>query len=89
MGLLAGFRSAFPDIRMTVESQIAEGDTVVTVWTGRGTHKGDLSGIAPTGRTVDLHGVTLDRFEAGVVIEHREFFDQLGMMQQLGVIPPR
>jgi predicted ester cyclase len=86
-GLIAGFRSAFPDLEITVDSQVAEGDTVATVWTARGTHQGDLQGIAPTGRTVNLHGVTIDRFEGGGVIEHREFFDQLAFMQQLGVIP--
>lgn len=85
--LLVGFRSAFPDITMTVEDQVAEGDTVVTIWTGRGTHKGPLQDLEATGESITLNGVSIDRFEGEKVIEHREVFDQLGMLQQLGAIP--
>jgi steroid delta-isomerase-like uncharacterized protein len=85
--LLVGFRSAFPDMKMTVENQIAEGDSVVTIWTGRGTHTGPMQDLEATGKSITLSGVSIDRFEGNKVIEHREIFDQLGMLQQLGAMP--
>jgi steroid delta-isomerase-like uncharacterized protein len=85
--LVAMYRNAFPDIRTTIDDVIAEGDKVVIRWTGRGTHKGELMGIAPTGKTVTVTGIGIDRIANGKIVEHWESFDQLGMMQQLGVIP--
>ena len=87
IGLWAGFRAAFPDIEVTVEDQIAEGDGVVTRWTARGTHQGDLQGLAPTGKRLALSGVSIDRLVDGKVVEHWEYYDQLDMLQQLGVAP--
>ena len=89
MGLLAAFRSAFPDLHISINSQVAEGDTVVTLWTFTGTQRGELQGIPPSGKKVTMDGVSVDRFEGKAVIDHREFFDQLGMLQQLGAIPAK
>ncbi len=82
------FFTAFPDVRVTIEDQVAEGDRVTTRWTSHGTHTGDLMGIAPTGKSVTITGISIDRFENGKVVESWDNFDQLGMLQQLGVVPP-
>ena len=55
------YRTAFPDLRVTIEDIIAEGEIVMTRWSCRGTHKGDLSGIAPTGNPFTISGMTVDR----------------------------
>ncbi|MBI3959287.1 MAG: ester cyclase [Chloroflexi bacterium] len=82
------FVAAFPDMELTVEDQVAEGNAVVSRWTFRGTHQGELQGIPPTGKQVICSGVSIDRVANGKVVEHWIEFDQLGMMQQLGVVPP-
>jgi steroid delta-isomerase-like uncharacterized protein len=81
------FREAFPDFHSEIEDQIAEGDKVVTRWTMRGTHQGEFRGIAPTGNELEITGIGIFRFSGGKVVESWDNFDQLGMMQQLGVIP--
>ncbi len=81
------FRQAFPDFHSTIEDQIAEGDKVVTRWTMHGTHQGEFRGIAPTGNRITVTGIGIFRFSDGKVVESWDNFDQLGMMQQLGVIP--
>jgi steroid delta-isomerase-like uncharacterized protein len=78
---------AFSDIRVAVEDQVAEGDKVVSRWTATGTHTGDLMGIPPTGRRVEISGVTINRFSGGKIAEDWYQSDDLGMMQQLGVVP--
>lgn len=83
----ASFLQAFPDLRVTVDDMVADDEHLVTRWTARGTHLGDLMGIAPTGRTVTFGGMALDRFEDGKTAEHWEVMDQVGLMQQLGVMP--
>jgi steroid delta-isomerase-like uncharacterized protein len=82
----AGLRRAYPDLEITIEDQIAEGDKVVTRFTSRGTHQGELWGIAPTGRKVEVSSVSTNRIEGGKIVEHWTSADRLGMMQQLGVI---
>jgi steroid delta-isomerase-like uncharacterized protein len=82
------FRSAFPDFHTTIEDQIAEDDKMVTRWTMRGTHEGEFRGIAPTGRQISVTGIGIFRFSDGKVVESWDNFDQLGMMQQLGAVPP-
>jgi steroid delta-isomerase-like uncharacterized protein len=83
----SAFLSAFPDIHLHIDDLLAEGDRTVLRWSAHGTHKGELMGIPATGKTVNLTGIAIDRFENGQSVEHWEIFDQLGMMQQLGVIP--
>lgn len=79
--------AAFPDLHVEVEDLVTDGGKVVTRYSVRGTHKGELMGIPPTGRQVSIGGIAIDRFENGRSIEHWEYYDQMGMMQQLGVIP--
>ncbi|MBI3304185.1 MAG: ester cyclase [Deltaproteobacteria bacterium] len=57
--LVATYRTAYPDTRFTIEEQVAEGDKVVTRWTARGTHKGELRGIAPTGKRITVTGISI------------------------------
>jgi steroid delta-isomerase-like uncharacterized protein len=85
--LVTVYRNAFPDVRFTIDEQIAEGDKVVTRWTADGTHQGELVGIPATGKTSTVTGITVDRFVNGKIAESWGIFDQFGMMQQLGVIP--
>ena len=82
------FRTAFPDIKFTIEDQIAEGDKVVNRWTYTATHKGELMGISPTGVQVTVTGITIGRYAGGKVLEIWVNSDALGLMQQLGVVPP-
>ena len=86
-GVVATLHSAFPDYEITIEDQVAEGDKVVTRYTGRGTHQGELMGIAPTGKSVELTGISVQRVSGGKLVEEWGEWDQLGMMRQLGVIP--
>ena len=81
------YRTAFPDIHLTMEEVIAEGEIVMTRWSCRGTHKGDLSGIAPTGKQINISGVTIARLANGKLAESWVNWDALGLMQQLGVVP--
>jgi steroid delta-isomerase-like uncharacterized protein len=85
-GFVGMYRGAFPDGHTTVEDSIAEGDKVAYRWTFRGTHRGELMGILPTERQVTITGMTVDRI-SGKIEEEWNNFDQLGMLQQLGVAP--
>jgi steroid delta-isomerase-like uncharacterized protein len=80
--------TAFPDLRHTVEDQIAEGDKVVTRLTARGSHQGSFQGVGPTGRQVAIRDIMITRIKAGQIIELWAQFDALGLLQQLGVLPP-
>lgn len=84
---IIGYRDAFPDLRITIEQQVAEGEFVTTRWTGRGTHQGDLMGMAATGKQGTVTGITIDRIVDGKFVESWTNWDTLGLMQQLGVIP--
>ena len=85
--LITMYRNAFQDMKLTIDQQIAEGDTVVTRWTATGIHRGELFGVPPTGRTVSVQGVLVSRIVNGKVVEENELYDALGMMRQLGVVP--
>jgi steroid delta-isomerase-like uncharacterized protein len=85
--LVMVYRNAFPDVQFTIDEQIAEGDKVVTRWSAHGTHKGELAGIPPTGKSATVTGMGVDRIVNGKIVESWGLFDQFGMMQQLGVIP--
>ncbi len=85
---LSGYLAAFPDMNFTVEDVIAEGDQVVTRWTMRGTHRGEIEEFGPpTGKQVELEGITIHRIEDGKIVEEWERYDNLGVMQQLGLAP--
>jgi len=80
--------SAFPDAQVTVEDMIAEGDKVVTRYTIRGTHQGETEDFGPpTGKQVELKGITIHRFEDGQIVEEWEAYDNLSMLKQLGLAP--
>jgi steroid delta-isomerase-like uncharacterized protein len=85
--LVTMYRNAFPDVRFTVDEQIAEGDNVVTRWTADGTHKGELQGLPATGKSSTVTGIAIDRIVNGKIAASWGIFDYFGMMQQLGVIP--
>jgi predicted ester cyclase len=81
-------RSAFPDLRFTIEEQVVEGDRALHRLVGRGTHRGDFMGVPPTGRAVMATGMNINRFADGKLVESWGVIDVLGIMQQLGVVPP-
>jgi steroid delta-isomerase-like uncharacterized protein len=81
------YLAGFPDGRITIDEQLAEGDLVATRWTGRGTQQGELMGIPPTGKQVTVSGITISRVKGGKVVEEWSNWDTLGMLQQLGVVP--
>jgi steroid delta-isomerase-like uncharacterized protein len=80
-------RAAFPDIAFAVDDQIAERDRVVTRWTARGTHTGEFRGTPPTGKSGRIAGITIARIADGAVAECWTSADELGLLQQLGVVP--
>ena len=84
---ISGYRAAFPDLKITVEEQIAEGEYVTTRWSAKGTHEGDLMGIAPTGKQATVTGISIDKIVDGRFVESRTNWDNLGLLQQLGVVP--
>jgi len=79
--------SAFPDIHVTFEDEMAVGDKVVIRWTVRATHKGALRDIPATGKPVTWTGITIVRVADGKIVEQWQEVDLLGLMQQLGAIP--
>lgn len=83
----AMLRAAFPDLELTVEDQVADGDRVAYRWTARGTHRGELLGLAPTGQPVALTGIAIMRLAGGQIVELWEHYDTLGLLQQLGARP--
>ena len=85
--LVSGHLAAFPDLRVTIEDLIAEGDKVVARLTYRGTHQGEFQGIPPTGKTVAMSSIDLVRIAGGKIVEEWESPDNLGLLQQLGIIP--
>jgi predicted ester cyclase len=70
-----------------IHDQIAEGDKVVTRKVFHGTHHGELMGVAPTGREVQIEVIDIVRVEGGQIVEHWNVVDRLGLLQQLGVLP--
>jgi predicted ester cyclase len=86
-GLATMLRTAFPDLHFTIEELVAEGDLVAGRLTMSGTHEGPLMGTPPTGRSAHQDHMHFVRFRDGKAVEHWGVRDDLGMMQQLGVIP--
>ena len=85
--LTAMFRQAFPDSYFTVADMMAERDRVATRKTFHGTHQGEFMGILPTGQQVSMGLIDIVRIADGRVVEHWSMGDNLGMMQQLGIVP--
>jgi predicted ester cyclase len=80
--------TAFPDLRATIQDIIAEGDKVVDRMTCEGTHQGMFMGASPTGKHVKWSFININRIVDGKVVEHWAEVDTMGIMQQLGLIPP-
>ena len=88
--LIGTYHTGLPDARWDVEEMIAEGDKVVTRWIGSGTHTGVLQGnppIPPTGKKVKVNGVWIHRISGGKIVETWNYWDMMGMLKQLGVLP--
>ncbi len=81
------YGTSFPDQQFTVDDLVAEGDKVVLRWTVRGTHQGELMGVAPTGKQVTVTGITIYRLADDKIAEEIANWDTYGLMQQLGAIP--
>jgi steroid delta-isomerase-like uncharacterized protein len=81
------YQAGFSNARITVDEQIAEGDVVATRWTGKGTHDGEIAGVAATGKEVTITGLTISRLENGMLVEDRSVWDTFGMLVQLGAVP--
>jgi predicted SnoaL-like aldol condensation-catalyzing enzyme len=79
--------TAFPDLHVTIQDQVAEGDKVVTHKIFHGTHQGTFMGVAPTGRQIAFAVIDILRLENGMVVEHWAVQDRLALMQQLGIVP--
>ena len=85
-GEIEYFRNA--GLTFTVEDQIAEGDKVVTRWTAAGHHQGEFFGVAPTGKRIEMTGISIERFdEGGKLIEERPEYDLIGALRQLEAVP--
>lgn len=79
-----GYRAAFPDLHFDFGPQIAEDDFVTTLWTARGTNTGPLEGMPPTGNSVEVTGIFVERLTNGQIVESWASYDRLGLMEQLG-----
>jgi steroid delta-isomerase-like uncharacterized protein len=84
---LSVYHRAYPDAHWTIDQMYAVDDTVITLWTGRGTQNGELLGIAPTGRSAVVKGVWIHRIADGKIVHSTDVWDALGMLRQLGVVP--
>ena len=85
--IVLAWREAFPDLRMEIDEMISEGDLVATRLTLSGTHRGPWRGAEPTGRRISMALMMFFRFENGRLVELWESDDQLGLRQQLGLLP--
>ena len=81
-------RAAFPDLQTTIEHQIAEGDTVATRATMRGTHLGQFMGVAPTSKQLTWNVLLMDTIVDGKIVLHYANADWIGVLVKLGVVPP-
>ena len=80
--------TAFPDLSVAIEDMIAEGDIVVTRFTTHGTQQGPMGNIPPTGKPVAISTIEIARIANGKIVEDWGLDDRLGMLQQLGLVPP-
>jgi steroid delta-isomerase-like uncharacterized protein len=85
--LAKSLRSAFPDLKIVIDLQVAEGDLVVQHATSTGTMKGEFAGMPPSGKTAKWEAIHISRIKDGKIVEHWMVQDQLGMLQQLGFMP--
>lgn len=81
------YTTAFPDVKITIDGQVAEGDKVVTMLTYSGTQTGVFQGMPASNKKVKVSGVAIQKFENGKIVEEWDEFDAVGMMQQMGAFP--
>ncbi len=86
--LVTEFLTAFPDAHFIIDEMIGEGDKIAARYSFSGTHKGTFIGIPPTDKKVLATGIGISRFENGKIHEVWDYFDVLGLLGQLGIIPP-
>ena len=84
-----GWRQAFPDGHYTIDQVIAEGDMVMVRWTGRGTNTGEGNSLPATGKRIEVTGITVFHIVGGKIVEEWNEYDMLGLLRQLGLLPPR
>lgn len=84
---ISSFRTAFPDLHVTVQQMISEGNLVVARITWRGTHRAEFMGISPTGRHIEVMGIDICRVEGGKIVEHWGQLDVVSFLQQLQLMP--
>ena len=87
IGVFQAYRAGFPDLKISIEDEIAEDDKVVVQWRALGTQTGNLFGMPPTGKSVNVPSVSILRIADGKIVEDHISEDSLGMMKQLGAIP--
>lgn len=80
--------AAFPDVSVSIEDEVAEGDTVAHRLTFRGTHEGEFAGVDPTGNEVEIANMLFTRVEDGLIAERWLMADMLGLLVQLGAVEP-
>ena len=85
--IVSMYRSAFPDLHFAIEQEIADGDYVVHRLMATGTHRGDLPALPATGKRATVTAIVINRFKDGKIVEGWAVSDQLGLLQQLGVVP--
>ena len=83
-----GWRSAFPDLRTKIDKALVDGEFVTVLWSGEGTNTGEGNGLPATGKTLKGRGITIWRISGGKIREEWSEFDQLRILQQLGLMPP-
>jgi len=88
LAIIGMMRGGFPDIQWTLEEMVAEGDKVAARFTMRGTHRGTFFGVPPTGKTIVVQAINFYRLSGGQFVEERGQPDMLGLLQQIGAVPP-
>jgi predicted ester cyclase len=86
--LIASLRDAFPDLHCIVEDEIHQGDKSAALCVMRGTHQRSFFGHSPTGRRIEVQGIIFTRSENDLIVENWILVDQMGILQQLGIVPP-
>jgi steroid delta-isomerase-like uncharacterized protein len=88
LAIIGMMREGFPDIQWSLEEMVSEGDKVAARFTMRGTHQGPFSGVSPTGREIEVQALNLYRLSDGKIVEELGQPDMLGLLQQIGALPP-
>jgi len=81
--VIASFRSIFPDLHVTISEMVAGNESVAWHWSAWGTHRGEIFGIPPTGKTVTFSGIIIDTLQDGRIVRRRGIWDQAGLKAQL------